>query len=120
MAEAVLRILVVEDHGPLRHFLSAALTNAGWTVCGPSGSIAAALDAARRWPLDLAVVDRSVAGEDTFAVVDALAERGIPCLLVSGYSRSLLPERFRNLPFLEKPFTMQALLSAVRTLSWTG
>ena len=55
-------------------------------------------------------------GEETLAIADALAERGIPCLLISGYSRSTLPERFQDLPFLEKPFTMDTLLDAVRAV----
>jgi DNA-binding response OmpR family regulator len=117
MAEAGLRILVVEDHHPLGRFIDEALTSAGWMVSGPLREPAAALHAAQKLPLDLAVVDRRLAGAETFAVVAALAARGIPCLLMSGYARATLPEDLRDLPFLEKPFTMQALLAAVRDLA---
>ena len=120
MAEPRLRILVVEDHDPLRRLLAAALANAGCRVSEAPGGMVAALDAARRWPFDLAVLDRSIGGGDAFSIVDALAERGIPCVLVSGYPRSSLPERFQDLPFLEKPFTMEALVAAVREASRTG
>jgi hypothetical protein len=36
---------------------------------------------------------------------------------MSGYPRSTLPERFRESAFLEKPFTMDALLDAVRAVA---
>ena len=111
---ASLRILVVEDHAALGRFIAAALEAAGWAVLGPMSDQAEAMEAARRSEFDLAVMDRLLRGEEAFAIVDVLEERGIPCLLVSGYSRSTLPERFRDLPFLEKPFTMDALVDAVR------
>jgi len=116
MAASSLRILVIEDHPPLGRFITAALAGAGWVVVGPVTDHASALDAARHQPLDLALMDRMLRGEETLAIGDALAERGIPCLLMSGYPRSTLPERFQNSPFLEKPFTMDMLLDAVRAV----
>src|SRR5436190_4705581 len=112
MVEAGSRILIVEDHQPLARFVALALTTAGWTVCGPLCDLPAALAAARQWPLDVAVIDRSLAGDDTHPVVDALIERGVACLLLSGYPRTTLPSRFRTLPFVEKPFTMEQLVAA--------
>ena len=114
MATATLRILVIEDHPPLGRFITAALSGPGWAVLGPFTDHASALDAARRLPLDLALIDRMLQGEETLVIADTLVERGIPCLFMSGYPRSTLPERFRDFPFLEKPFTMDALVSAVR------
>ena len=114
MARAALGILVVEDHPALGRFIIATLEAAGWSVLGPVSDHAEAIDAARRMPLDLAVMDRVLRGVETLPIAEILAERGISCLLVSGYARSTLPERFQGLPFLEKPFTMEALLAAVR------
>jgi DNA-binding response OmpR family regulator len=116
MAASSLRILVIEDHAPLGRFITGALASAGWAVIGPVTDHVAALDAARRQPLDLALMDRMLGGKETLAIADALAERGIPCLLMSGYPRSTLPERFQGSPFLEKPFTMDTLLDAVRAV----
>ncbi len=114
MAVAGVRILVIEDHPPLGRFIAAALASAGWVVVGPVTDHASALDAARHKSLDLALIDRVLRGEETVAIADVLANRGIPCLLMSGYPRSTLPEPFSDFPFLEKPFTMDALLGAVR------
>lgn len=112
-----MRILVVEDHAALGRFIGAALATAGWTVVGPMRDHGSALDAARRETFDLALLDLALRGEDTFAIAGYLAERGIACLLMSGQPRSALPERFRELPFLEKPFTTGVLLAAVRAVA---
>src|SRR6266851_3781563 len=116
MVTPILRILVIEDHPPLGRFITAALVTAGCAVVGPVTDPVAALDAARRLPLDLALMDRMLGDEETLAIADALAERGIPCILMSGYPRSTLPARFQDSPFLEKPFTMDTLLDAVRAV----
>jgi hypothetical protein len=49
--------------------------------------------------------------------VDALLARGIGCLLISGYAHSILPERFRGLPFLQKPFSGERLLETVSAVA---
>jgi DNA-binding response OmpR family regulator len=117
MTEGGPRILVVEDHAALGRFIGAALATAGWVVVGPFNEYASAMDAARRTPLDLAVLDRLLGGEETFAILDVLFERGVGCLLISGHPREALPERYRDFPFLLKPFTMSALLGALRALA---
>jgi DNA-binding response OmpR family regulator len=114
MADSSLRILVIEDHLPLGRFITAALATAGCAVVGPVTDYASALDAARHLSFDLALMDRMLRGEETLAIADALAERGIPCLWMSGYPQSALPERFQQSPFLEKPFTMDTLVDTVR------
>jgi DNA-binding response OmpR family regulator len=108
------RILVAEDHPAMGRFITAVLAAAGWTVVGPFGDCGAALAAARQQLYDLAMIDRTLRGEDALAVAEAVSERGLPCLLVSGYPRASLPERFRDYPFLEKPFAKEALVEAVR------
>ena len=117
MAETALRILVVEDHAALGRFIAEVLAGAGYSVVGPLANQAAALEAVARDPFDLVVIDRRLRGEETSALGDALAARGISCLLISGFPRSALPERFRDLPFLEKPFTMEQLVAAVNAVT---
>jgi DNA-binding response OmpR family regulator len=111
------RILVVEDHAALGRFIAAVLTGAGWQVIGPIDNHASALDAVRRRHFALAVLDWMLRGEEAIAVVDALLARGIGCLLISGYAHSILPERFRSLPFLQKPFSRERLLETVSAVA---
>jgi DNA-binding response OmpR family regulator len=117
VAEAALRILVVEDHAALGRFITEVLTAAGYGVIGPMANQSATLEALARASIDLAVVDRRLHGEETSAICEALAVRGIGCLLISGYPRLSLQERFRDLPFLEKPFTMEELVAAVNAVT---
>ena len=109
------RILVVEDHHALGRLIAATLADAGWVTVGPVSDHASALDAVRREPLAMALLDRMLHGRETFAIADAAAERGIACLLISGYPSSSLPPRLRDVPFLEKPFSTADLVAAVRT-----
>src|SRR5690348_13426592 len=102
MTRAGARILVVEDHRALGRLIAATLADAGWVTVGPISDHASALDAVRREPLAMALLDRMLHGQDTDAIADAVAERGIACLLISGYPRASLPPRLRDLPFLEK------------------
>ena len=108
-----LRILVVEDHAELARFITAVLSTAGCVVLDPVSDYDEALAAAGERAFDLAVIDRMLRGREATAIVDLLTARRIPVLLISGYARSLLPQRLQNLLFLEKPFTPQALLDAV-------
>ena len=113
MAETDSRILVVEDHAALGRFITAVLTGAGWQVIGPIDNHASALDAVQWRQFALAVLDWTLRGEEAIAVVDALVARDIRCLLISGHAPSILPKRFRDLPFLRKPFTRESLLEKV-------
>jgi CheY-like chemotaxis protein len=110
----LLRILVIEDHAALGRFVRAALQGVGWVVVGPIADPAAALEAVRQQEFDLALLDRMLRGGETLAVADALSARGVPCVLMSGYPRSTLPPRLRDWPFLEKPFSAEALIAAAR------
>jgi DNA-binding response OmpR family regulator len=114
MTDSGRRILVIEDHPALGRFIAATLSKAGWAVVGPVADRAAAIEAARGGRLDFAVMDCVLQNGDTFDVADQLAQRGVRLLLMSGFSRASLPYRFRDVPFLEKPFSMDALLDAVR------
>jgi DNA-binding response OmpR family regulator len=117
VAETASRILVVEDHAAMGRFIAVVLTGAGWQVIGPIDNHASAIDAVRRRQFALAVMDWMLRGEEAVAVVDAIIARDIGCLLISGYAHSIMPERFRSLPFLQKPFTREALLETVSAVA---
>ena len=115
MSRARQHILVIEDNPQLGRFITVALQAAGWTTLGPIGDYAAALEATQAAPFDLALVDLALSGKDCTPIADAVMARSIPCLLMSGYSQSRLPERLRSLPFVAKPFTLECLVDAARS-----
>lgn len=99
------RILIVEDEYFLADDLDEALTGAGAEVLGPIPSVEAATAFITGGAaIDAAILDINLHGEMVFPAADALRERGIPFAFATGYDQSALPDRFAQVPRLEKPF----------------
>ena len=109
------RILVVEDEYYIASDLKRALEKEGATVLGPVGDLAAGLRLADE-SLDGAVLDVNLDGENTFAIADHLAERGVPWLFVTGYDGWAIPEPYGQAPRVSKPFSMPRVMETVMML----
>ena len=67
--------------------------------------------------IDAAVLDVDLDGTPSWDVADALTARSIPFVLATGYSSDdALPERFRSVPKLLKPFSTEGFKAALRAL----
>jgi CheY-like chemotaxis protein len=104
-----LRILVVEDDFLVGLQLEQDLRAAGHRVLGPYGTLASATEAARREAFDLAILDVNLRGLTVFPLADELLARDLPVILLTGYQRADLPERFRGTTHLPKPYDPLAL-----------
>ena len=111
------RILVVEDEYFLADELDRALRAAGAVVLGPVPSVKAALDllGGEATP-DAAVLDVNLGGEMAVPVADALAARGVPFVLTTGYDQTVLPERHAAARRLEKPVEAAVTLRELERL----
>ena len=98
------RVLLVEDEAMVALLLEDQLAEMGCTVVAVAGRIEAALAAARTADYDLAILDLNLDGRQTYPVLDAVAARDLSSVLVTGYGPAGLPERYRHLPVLSKPF----------------
>lgn len=113
-------ILLAEDEQGVRAFLETALTRAGHRVIAtPSGTEALTIGLATTEPIDLLITDVVMPGLSGPEVADRLREKHprMRAVFLSGYStHAALPERVTTDPaaFLQKPFTVEALLSKVR------
>ncbi len=113
-------VLVVEDDASVRRLLVRSLEEAGYRVIAAADAAAAlAQERQHLGPIDLLVSDVVLPGPGGRAVAEALGRRrpGLRVLFVSGYAGEAvagpgLPEP--GLPFLQKPFTPEALLRRVR------
>jgi DNA-binding NarL/FixJ family response regulator len=77
------RVVVVEDHGPLRIFLRDFLSHTGWQVVGTAGSAGAAYELIESEGCDVAVVDLHLAGEGGGqSLIERLQEMQSGCRLV--------------------------------------
>lgn len=109
------RILVVEDEYFIAQEIAEALESAGLTVLGPCPKVSAALELlAAVEACDAAVLDASLRGVSSLPVCEALALRGIPFVVVTGFSVGQLPERMAAAPVLTKPLDPEKLVSVLR------
>lgn len=107
------RILIVEDNDFLAVDLELTLSGHGYaSLVAPN--VRMALFHIAEHELDGALLDVSLfGGESVFDVADALAAAQIPFLFLTGRSRRYLPERFRSVPLLTKPYDLLRLLAVM-------
>lgn len=105
-----LRVLVVEDVFSMAVIMENTLSALGCTVIGPVARLEEAQALAVSEPLDGALLDVNLNGEAVYPVVDELRSRGVPTIFVTGYSAGALPEPYRGLPRIVKPFDMRSLV----------
>ena len=100
-----LRILVVEDIYLVAEVICEQLRDCGCEVVGPVGQLNEALALARQETLDGAILDVNLKGQSSFSVSDALSERTIPYVFLTGYDTvNMFPTAYRDAPRLGKPF----------------
>jgi len=107
------RVLVVEDELMIRMLLEGMLTDLGHTVAAEAGGIDEAVALAKKETFDVAVLDVNLNGHPVTPVVEILVERGVPFLFASGYGLRGVPEAYRAVPTLQKPFQADALAQAI-------
>ena len=113
------RILLVEDEYYIADDLKRTLHGAGAAVVGPFSTVAKAREAVDHDGFDYAVIDLNLNGEDGGQIADLLIEKGKSVAIATGYGLNSIPERFSEVPRIEKPFDPPALLDVVRQLSCT-
>ena len=107
------RVLVVEDEYLIAILIEEILEAAGCIVMGPIPRLREALDAVEHDDYDAAVLDVNLAGERINPVADALSERNVPFLFVTGYGANALPGEHAQRPHICKPFRMGELIGAL-------
>jgi PAS domain S-box-containing protein len=110
------RVLIVEDEALLALEIQELLQSAGSTIVGTFNDLARAGQVARREAIDVAVLDTNLNGEMVYPLADDLAVRGIPFVFVTGYATSNLPERFRGMPQVAKPFDPTSLTNELQRM----
>lgn len=111
------RVLVVEDEALVAMLVEDALLDAGFSVIGPAATVAEALDLLGQDKPDAAVLDLNLAGETSVPVADALAQRGIPFVVATGYGAAGLPPEHPAAPVLAKPYDPTELVAVLTRLT---
>ena len=116
-------ILVVDDDDALRGMITEHLRDLGYTVWEAADPVAA-LDivGSAAHDVDLVVTDLVMPKMSGPHFVERLRELRpkVQILRISGYPRPHHPRLSAEVPFLQKPFTLDALESAVRSALGAG
>jgi DNA-binding NtrC family response regulator len=107
------RVLIVEDEYFIADDLIRAISAAGADPVGPVASVEQADALLAKSSVDAVVVDLNLRGSMAFDFVERLAGGHLPCLIVSGYGETALPESLKAVPRLEKPVRLQAVVDAL-------
>jgi len=104
------RVLIVEDEAMISALIEMIIGEAGCAIVGPVATLERALDVIEHERFDAALLDVRVHDRDVYAVADALSARGIPMIFISGFAQPQLPARYRDRPYIAKPFTPDTVL----------
>lgn len=108
-----LRILVVEDEYLIASEIEETLAGKGAEIVGPAGCVETADELLSATAVQAAVVDLRLGGEMAFDLLDRLADRRVPAVLVTGYDREAIPPAYRALQLIQKPICADALTEAL-------
>ena len=110
------RVLIVEDEPLIALGLEDVLIDAGFEIAGVAGKLDKALELIESGACDVAIVDANLAGVSASPAAVALAARGLPFIVMSGYSREQLQDVFPGAHFIQKPCRPEALIETLNTL----
>jgi CheY-like chemotaxis protein len=110
------RILIVEDSPVLAPFTADVLKELGCAVVGPAPNMAVAREMVDGGGFDAALMDIHIRGERVFPLCEALAAKGVPFVLTSGYADWTMPEKWDERPRLQKPYTIEQVEEALSAL----
>jgi len=112
-----LPVLIVEDEYLIVVELIERLETVGANVFGPVSSVEDALKLiSDQSVISVAVLDCNLLGDPCYPVADALQARRIPFVFTSGYSADDLPEKYRDVPLVEKPFSASEVVARLESL----
>ncbi len=111
-----MRILIIEDEPMIALDLQNLLEDAGFDVVGVAGKLDKAMTMIECTPCDAAIVDANLCGVSSSPAAAALAERGVPFIVLSGYSSKQQAAAFPKAMFIQKPCKPVQLINALKAI----
>jgi len=106
-------ILVVEDEPLIAMMLEDFLETLGHTVHANCDSVCEAVEAAEQGGFDVAILDVNLNGENVWPVAHKLREKDIPFVIATGGHVEPPPPEFKDVPLIEKPYTIDRVTPAI-------
>jgi DNA-binding response OmpR family regulator len=110
------RVLIVEDEPMIAMTLEDLLVEHGFEIAGVVGKLEKALALIESAACDAAIVDANLDGVSASPAASALAARGVPFMIMSGYSREQLYVKFPAALFIQKPCPPDQIIRALSAL----
>jgi len=100
------RLFLVEDEAMVALAIQGMLSALGCEVVAVASSLHRGLAVAcnEAVPLDAAVLDINLSGEEVYPVAQRLRTRGVPFIFSTGYGRAGQAPSFADVPTLNKPY----------------
>lgn len=114
--QTVMRILIIEDEPMIALDLQDLLEDAGFAVVGIAGKLDIAMELIASTPFDAAIVDANLGGVSSSSAAVALADRGVPFIVLSGYSLKQQGAAFPEALFIQKPCRPAQLIDALKAI----
>lgn len=109
------RILIVDDEPIIALNLEDVLVDAGFNAV-VAYKIEKALAVIESDGCDAAIIDANLAGVNSGPIATALAGRGLPFIVLSGYSSEQIQSEFPGAIFMQKPCGPARLIEAVTSM----
>ena len=106
-------ILVVEDEPLIAMMLEDFLETLGHTIHCSCDNVDDAVKAADRGGFDVAILDVNLGGDTAWPIARKLREKQIPFVLATGGHVEPAPPEFRDVPTIEKPYTVDRVTPAL-------
>lgn len=111
-----LRVLVVEDRMLVAQRIESMLRQLGCEPVGAAPSVPKGLEIVAKGDAPrAAVLDIDLAGEPVYPLAEALLQRGVSIVFATGYSDRAVPDAWRHVPRVQKPFEPRSLARALTT-----
>jgi DNA-binding response OmpR family regulator len=110
------RILIVEDEPMIALTLEDLLVEHGFEIAGVVGKLEKALGLIASGACDAAIIDANLAGVSASPAATALAARGLPFMVMSGYSPEQLRASFPGALIIQKPSRPDHIIQALSAM----
>ncbi len=110
------RILLVEDSPVVGPFTVDVLADLGCEVVGPAPTMASARKIIAEGVFDAALMDIHIRGERVFPLCEMLEALTVPFVFTSGYTDWTMPDKWKDRPRLQKPYTVGQVEDVLKDL----
>ena len=108
------RIMIVEDNFSIAAALARILKAQGAELIGPTGTVSDALALiARSERIEGALLDVNLRGSMVYPVANALRDKNVPIVFMTGYDDASIESDYANVPCLQKPVSVDRLMKAL-------